>query len=312
MNLRNLHKCFFRAKERDSDDPELKEFEEKVEKRSSIFEKLFSEIWKRSNSSKSSATEAAYKFNRPRGTRTTTDCHPSDRQSGSFFDGTTMEHIVTNNSDVSTEMENTLGDVDAIVDAGQLYFSHRSNPSFNKPTIIQPVVDHISGVLENIRADILFIDRCEPENSAPHIDQLRACIAETWGKIQLRVQSPTEFLDMWGRVGDYQKFIHEIRLSIGANGVTEDMVEEFRRRLSDFDPASANVNASHDGAPRPLQAPSTNFFKNVQKADISGGYFVMHGPQTVVTESSAQSETYLKQIRDHSYLRTVVEIVFLF
>jgi hypothetical protein len=124
-------------------------------------------VEKRPNSSKSSATEAAYKFNRPRGTRTTTDCHPSDRQSGSFFDGTTMEHIVTNNSDVSTEMENTLGDVDAIVDAGQLYFSHRSNPSFNKPTIIQPVVDHISGVLENIRADILFIDRCEVIEGLP-------------------------------------------------------------------------------------------------------------------------------------------------
>ena len=74
----------------------------------------------------------------------------------------------------------------------------------------------------------------------------------------MRAQSPTEFLDMWGSVEGYQKyiircwrvpyaylyllnrFIHEIRLSIGANKITDDMVEEFRRRLSDFDPASVS------------------------------------------------------------------------
>ena len=46
MNLRRIHKCFYGAKERDSDDHELKESEERVEKRSNIFERFFSEIWK--------------------------------------------------------------------------------------------------------------------------------------------------------------------------------------------------------------------------------------------------------------------------
>ena len=114
-------------------------------------------VEKRPSSSKSPATEAAYI--QPRGTGTTTDFHPSDRRSESFLDETTT---ITNNSDVFTEMEDTLSDVDAIVDAEQLYFSHRSNPSFDKPTTIQPVVDHISRVLAKIRADILYIDdRCE-------------------------------------------------------------------------------------------------------------------------------------------------------
>lgn len=45
MNLRKFHKCFYGAKERDSGDPELKQSEER-EKRSSIFERFFSEIWK--------------------------------------------------------------------------------------------------------------------------------------------------------------------------------------------------------------------------------------------------------------------------
>ena len=113
-------------------------------------------VEKRSSSSKSPATEAAYI--RPRGTGTTTDCHPSDCKSESFLDKTTT---VTNNSDVFTEVEDTLSDVDPTLNTGQLYFSHPSNPSFDKPTIVQPVVDHISRVLEKIRADILYIDRCE-------------------------------------------------------------------------------------------------------------------------------------------------------
>ena len=61
---------------------------------------------------------------------------------------------------------------------------------------------------------LTFLEQQEPDNPASNIPQLHdySAIIEVWEELASRVHRPAEFLSIWHRVEDYERYVRNAAL----------------------------------------------------------------------------------------------------